>query len=199
MSSDDDILLVKALSKGNVQAFERLFDKYYGPLYYHVLNFAKSERLTEDIVQDVFVKVWENRKNLKPGFSFRAYLFSIGKNHIINILKRATKEKYIKQEILSTANSCHNNPEEELILADYEAIAHRAIAQLPPKRKRIFTMCRYEGKKYDEVAQLLNISKKTVHDHILKAERSIQKYFEGYAGMTLRLFWWVALLCCLLS
>jgi len=188
MYKDDDIGLVTALSQGNMRAFEQLFEKYHGPLYYHILGFAKSERLAEDAVQDVFVKIWENRKSLKPGFSFKAYLFSIGKNHIINILKRAANEVRIRQEILYLALPSHNSAEEEVIMADYEAIASRAIAQLPPKRKIIFTMCRREGKKYDEVAQSLNISKKTVQDHIFKAEKSIQKYFEGYAGMTLRLF-----------
>lgn len=187
MCKDDDIKLVKALSKGNLRAFEKLFERYHGPLYYHVLRFAKSERLAEDVVQDVFVKVWENREKLKSGFSFKAYLFSIGKNHIINILKRAAREIHWEQETLA-GTLFHNGTEEEIILADYEALTFRAIAQLPPKRKMIFTMCRYEGKKYDEVAQSLNISKKTVQDHIFKAEKSIQKYFEGYAGITLRLF-----------
>jgi RNA polymerase sigma-70 factor (family 1) len=188
MYKDEDIQWVSALHQGDMQAFEKLFEKYHAPLYYHVLGFAKSARLAEDVVQDVFVKVWENRKNLKTGFSFKAYLFSIGKNHIINILQRAARESHIRQEILSSAVPSHNSTEDEIILADYEEITSQAVAQLPPKRKEVFTMCRYEGKRYDEVAQTLNISKKTVQDHIFKAEKSIQKYFEGHANMTLRLF-----------
>ncbi len=184
ISNNEDNRLIKALQQGNAHAFEEVFKKYHEPLYFHALNFVKSEPLAKDIVQEVFVKVWENRKRIKREGSFKAYLFTIGKHCIINLLKRATKESDIKQEIRMHALQEQSHPEDPTVWADYKNLADEALNQLPFKRKMVFMMFYKEGKKYDEIAQTLEISKHTVRDHIVKAEKTIKKYLELHAGVS---------------
>lgn len=178
---DDEKEWVKGLRNGKAECLQKLFQKYHHALYYHALDFVKCPQQAEDVVQEVFVKVWEKRKQIKPELSFKAYLFCITKNHIINQLQKVSREIKVKQYISHRTVAYHNQAEEQVIYADYEAIAKKALDELPSKRKKVFTLHRMEGKKYDEIAVLLNISKNTVRDHVVKAEKSIKEYF-AYQG-----------------
>lgn len=174
---DEEKKWVKALRSGNEKALEWVFQKYHHALYYHALDFLKSPALAEDAVQEVFVKVWENRKQIKPDLSFKAYLFCISKNHIINQLKSISREIKVHQEISHRTLSSHNAVEEQVMYAESEALARKALDELPPKRKKVFILHRLEGKKYAEIAALMNISKNTVRDHVVKADKTIKEYF----------------------
>lgn len=185
---DDDKKWVKGLRKGKAECLQKLFHKYHHALYYHALDFVKSPQQAEDIVQEVFVKVWEKRNQLKPELSFKAYLFCITKNHVINQLQKISREMKAKQYITHHTVTYHNQAEEQVIYADYEAIAQKALNELPAKRKMVFTLHRIEGRKYDEIAAQLNISKNTVRDHVVKAEKSIKEYFAYQANITISLF-----------
>lgn len=185
---DDEIKWVKALRSGNQQALEWLFQKYHHALYYHALDFLKSPAMAEDVVQEIFVKLWENRKQIKPELSFKAYLFCIAKNHIINQLKRTSREIKAFKEISYRTSSGHNMVEEEIIFAETEILARKALDELPPKRKKVFIMHRLEGKRYGEIATLMNISKNTVRDHVVKADKTIKEYFAYQTDISISLF-----------
>ena len=174
---DDEKKWVKALRSGKKEALEWVFQKYHHALYYHALDFLKSPVLAEDAVQEVFVKLWENRNQIKPDLSFKAYIFCISKNHIINQLKRTAREIKVHQEISHRSITSHNAVEEQVMYAESEALARKALDTLPPKRKKVFIMHRLEGKKYGEIATLMNISKNTVRDHVVKADKTIRTYF----------------------
>lgn len=182
---------MKAMRKGDAKALHFFFGKYHHALYYHALDFVKTPQWAEDVVQEVFIKVWENRAQLKTELSFKSYLFTISRNHMINQLKRISLDWKAKQDISYHADSCHQQVEEQVIYAEYEAIAQRAMEELPAKRKMVFTLYRMEGKKYDEIATQLNISKNTVRDHVVKAEKSIKEYFACQADIIISL--WVIL------
>nr|WKN37319.1 RNA polymerase sigma-70 factor [Tunicatimonas sp. TK19036] len=185
---DEDKIWVKALRNGKPEGLNNLFQKYHHALYFHALDLLKSPQAAEDVVQEVFIKVWEKRAQLKPELSFKSYLFTISRNHILNQLKRLSLDWQAKQHFSDSHIGFHNQVEEQVIYADYEAIAQKALAELSPKRKMVFTLHRVEGKKYDEIATLLNISKNTVRDHVVKAEKSIKEYFACQADITISLF-----------
>jgi RNA polymerase sigma-70 factor (family 1) len=185
--ADDEKKWVKALQSGKKEALAWAFQKYHHALYYHALDFLKSPAMAEDAVQEVFVKVWENRKQIKPDLSFKAYLFCITKNHILNQLKRISREIKAREEISRQALTSHNAVEEQVVYAEYEAFARKALDELPPKRKKVFMLHRLEGKKYGEIAVLMNISKNTVRDHVVKADKSIKEYFADQANIVISL------------
>jgi RNA polymerase sigma factor (sigma-70 family) len=96
----DERTLVINLIAGDERAFRAIFDRYRDCLYGYCLKFTKSKEAAEEIVQDVFVKVWETRSNLNPDLSFKAYLYQITKNLAFNFLKKAAGESSFKKKIL---------------------------------------------------------------------------------------------------
>lgn len=188
---NNDRKLVKGLRKGKEKAMHQLFSKYHSALYYHALDFVKDPQQAEDIVQEVFIKVWEKRAQLKPDLSFKAYLYCITKNLVINQLRRSGREIKAKAEISYQSMSFHNQAEDHVIYNDYETIAYQAMEKLPPKRKMVYAMHRLEGRKYDEIAAHMNISKNTVRDHVVKAEKSIKEYFACQADIIISLLMFI--------
>lgn len=168
--------LIDLLRQGNVKAFETVYDQYHAALYRTALKFVKSDELAREVVQEVFIKIWENRAQIRKGYSFAGFLFTATRNHIFNLLKKASREAALKQEILAYAELADHKTENHLAFREYTRAADEAIEHLPPQRKRIFKMCRQEGKSYEEVALSLGISKSTVRDHMVKALKSIRQY-----------------------
>lgn len=177
--------VIQQLIQGEEPAFRILYEKYHAPLYYYTLKFLKSGALAEEVVHDVFLKIWENRKNLRTDLNFRAYLFTICKNHIVNVLLRASKEREIKNKIARHLDTSHNDLEETVVYADYMNLAYEAINHLPPQRQLVFKLCREEGKTYAEIAETLNISTGTVKDHLVKAGKFIKNYLLKNARITI--------------
>jgi len=187
MQTPADKTLVTELikgSKGSKKAFLMLYEKYHAPLYRHALKFVKSSALAEDVVQDTFLKVWENRQTLRADLSFVGYINTVSRNQVLNTLKRASHETVLKKGILYAADRSRNSTEDAFLDAEYEKMVNKAIEQLPSQRRLVFRMCRLEGKTYDEVAQKLGISKNTVKEHMVSALKSLREYFSVHADVT---------------
>jgi RNA polymerase sigma-70 factor (family 1) len=184
----DETRLLEELIKGSETAFKQIYALYHVKIYRLALKFVKSEELAREVVQDIFIKVWEHRHTINTDLSFPAYLYKIAHNHIFNLLKRASREESIKKQILAAAEIATNQTEDVVIAAEYESLAIHAIEQLPPQRKLIFQLCRMEGKSYEEVSFALGISKSTVRDHMVKAIRFIKEYLHAHTETTFLLF-----------
>lgn len=178
--NSDEIQLLEKLIQGSEAAFKQIYVLYYTKLYRLALKFVKSEELAKEIVQDIFVKVWEHRHTINKELSFAAFIYKIAHNHIFNILKRASMEVSVKKKIMEAAEIASNQTENVVIAAEYESLAIDAIQQLPPQRKLVFQLCRIEGKTYEEVALALGISKSTVRDHMVKAIKYIKEYLYAH-------------------
>lgn len=178
----DEVAMVQDFVRGKPHAFRAIFEYYHRPLYYHALRFVKSPELARDVVQDVFIKLLERKDSIKPDRPLKAYLFTIAKNHILNMLTRASCEARIKREIIAHAVlSC--NQEDDIIYNDFKRFAERAIECLPPQRKRIFKMFKDEGKDYHQIADALGISRHTVRDHLAKASKFVRGYLKVHTGI----------------
>lgn len=182
--SGEDAGLVNGIIESNEQAFEQAYEKYHRQLYHFALKFVRSEELAKEAVHDVFLKVWENRSGLSRQLSFRGYLLTICRNHVLNLLKRASLDASIKAEILRHSLQSHHSTEDTVHYSDYFQFALRAIEQLPPQRQLVFKMCKLEGKSYEEAALILGISKGTVRDHLFKANRQVKKYLAVHADIS---------------
>lgn len=170
----NDQSLVQLLQKGNVVAFDLLFEVYSPKLYGFALKYFKNESDAEELVQSVFVKVWENRQALKSELSFKSYLFTIALNQIRKHFNR-------KASSLHYLESLQNDPElienQAIQNDDYELILQRIkliIEQIPPRRREIFMKSKLEGKSSKEIAAELNISAGTVDNQVSEALRFIR-------------------------
>jgi RNA polymerase sigma-70 factor (family 1) len=171
----NDRELIIALNSGSHTAFKSIYDLYACRLLQYAKRFLKSYVLAEEVVQDVFIKLWDNRTNVS-GDLVGPYLFTICKNHILNTLKKVSREVSLQQSIEDSYFLQNHTPDNEIIFNEFQKLTEEAIAKLPPQRQKIFTMCRLEGRSYEEVSTMLQISKGTINDHIIKSNRFIREY-----------------------
>jgi len=184
----DEKELLLQLLQGSEQAFERVYKIYSARLYGNLLKLVKSESEAQEILQDVFLKVWDNRQNIDIEKSFRSWLFKIAENKVYDFFRKVARDKKKKAQLLTIASSEYA-PVEELLLTDENAaILQKAIESLPPQRQQVFRLCKLDGKSYKEVSELLGISVSTISDHIVKATKAIRSYFEDNAQAFLALF-----------
>ena len=180
-NNEKEILL--ELLKGSEQAFEKIYKIYSGRLYGSLLKLVKSESEAQEILQDVFLKIWDNRQNIDVEKSFRSYLFKIAENKVYDFFRKAARDKKKEAELMAIASS-ESLPDEDLLLSDENAtILQKAIESLPAQRQQVFRLCKLEGKSYKEVSELLGISVSTISDHIVKATKAIRSYFDNEKGL----------------
>ncbi len=179
--------LVEAVKSGSLEAFTRLYDAYHGYLYHFSQKFVKSSALAEEVVHDVFLKLWETRTQLDSERSLKPYLSTICKNHIFNLIKRANREEAVMAEIRRSLAEVHNSTEEALFATELAQIVEQIIDQLPAQRQRVFRMYRFEELDLDAIARELQISKGTVKDHMAKANRFVRQNLKVQTGILLGL------------
>jgi len=169
----DDNELVKLLQKGNVLAFDSLFEVYSPKLYGFALKYLQNESDAEELVQEVFVVVWENRQMLKSELSFKSYLFTIALNRIRkHFNKKATSLRYL--ETLTYESEITDS---QLIQDNYESVLQQInliIERMPQRRREIFTKSKLEGKSSKEIAAELDITTGTVDNQVSEALRFIR-------------------------
>ncbi|MFC1492335.1 RNA polymerase sigma factor [candidate division KSB1 bacterium] len=165
---------IKKIRKNDSRVFEKLVGKYFEPLYRFAWRYVKDQQNAEDIVQDVFLKTWLNRKNLDPSLSISPYLYRAVRNNSLNFLRGEKNNLYNIDEINITGFSA-KNPEEEFIEKDRNQAINSAIEELPEKCRIIFLMKKHDGLSYSEIADILNISQKTVENQIGRAFKILRR------------------------
>lgn len=173
----DEKKLVIFLSEGNEEAFEELYHLYSERLICYLIRFVKSESLAAEILQEAFIKIWNNRENLDPDQSFRSYLFRIAENLVYDFFRKAARDKKLA-EILAKNSGAYSHIEENIFTKENNRFLQEAIQSLPPKRRQVFQMIKMEEKSYEEVSLLLNVSTSTINDHIVKATKSVIENLE---------------------
>lgn len=175
----DNQLLVQLLQQGNVAAFDSLFEIYSPKLFGFALKYFKNESDAEELVQEVFVKVWENCKNLKSELSFKSYLFTIALN---KIRKHFNKKAISLHYLDSLQHEPELNDNHDIHDEDIETVLrhiNQIIEQIPPRRREIFTKSKLEGKSSKEVAAELGISPGTVDNQVSEAIRFIRSQLKN--------------------
>ncbi|HKI88679.1 MAG TPA: RNA polymerase sigma-70 factor [Draconibacterium sp.] len=178
---DLDEFVVKKFAMGNIEAFDYLYSIYCSRLQYFVYGLIKIKSDTEEIVQDVFVKLWINRASLKNHESFESYLFSIAYNSTLGYLrKKATEKKYIDYIKSIQKVTLDSLVENKLDLKIFNQKLKEAINSMPPRQREVFKLKHKENFTYKEIAQKLNISVNTVENHMVKSHRFLKKELSSY-------------------
>ncbi len=167
--------LLDAVANGDETAFAELFNSYHNKLYGFILKLTKNEEAAEDVVQDVFLKIWMNRATLVAIDHFNAYLFRMSQNHALNGLKRMANEIQILTKLAKSGKEGATMPDEQLLQKEVNEQLQQAINQLPAQQKKVYTMSRMQGMKYEEIAEALNLSVSTVKNHMATALHNIRK------------------------
>ena len=184
--------LFELIAKDNESAFSELFIRYDKRIYPFVLRMIKSASLAEEITQEIFIKIWNNRQKLTGIDHPEAYILTIASRHTLDHIKKRVNESKMLQRLSVVLNdSTDNNTEEALLLRESAALIHRAVNQLPPQQKAVYELSRHEGMKYEEIAQQLNISPNTVRNHLVKALDFLRTFIKEHNHLP------VSLLACI--
>lgn len=170
--------LILLLKRGCNKAFRALFSNYHKKIYNLSRNMGLLHEDAEGIVQDVFLQIWENREKLNENFSFNALLFTITKRIIFKKIRKKIYAAAYKNYITHVHKNLNNNTEDEIIYSDLNKYVQNGINQLAPIRKEIFTLSKQQGLTNDGIAQKLNISKRTVENHLYRAIKQIKKFLK---------------------
>ncbi len=171
--------LISGLKKDNHDSFRALFELYSQPLFQFSVKYLKSSEAAEDVVQEVFTKIWKNRKELKTDTSFKSYLFTIALNSIRKQFNKLSRLNQAKHDILFDFSQNKPGFDES---EDYQSLLDKLnelINQMPEKRKQVFIKKKLEEKSIKEIAQELEISPKTVEYHITEAIKFLKKEFNN--------------------
>ncbi len=170
-----DSQLVHAIRRSDAGAFKALYDRYYDRLLRFVWLKIRDEEIIKDLVQEVFLRIWNGRENLDPSCSTKAYLFSVAQNLSIDFLRRKRFENsYLSEQ---SSRTLHAEPDASFELRD--KIAH-ALACVPDDQRSVFVLSRYEGLTYPQIATALNISIKTVESRMSKTLRFLREQLADY-------------------
>ena len=178
MKSQADIseqAYLAALKNDDIKAFDNLFEEYGKRLYHFAYGYLKSKDDAEEIVQEVFLKVWRNRKQLKPDLSFKAYIFKIAYHQILEILKQINRRQAYRYEIIDESIFFNDDTNTRL---NYQMLLEKVeslIQKLPSRQKEILLKRKKEGIPVKEIATQLGVSPKTVENHLTQALKSIKK------------------------
>jgi RNA polymerase sigma-70 factor (ECF subfamily) len=158
--------ITKKLSEGDVNALEELFNHFYPRLYNFSRSFLKLETGIDDILQEVFIRIWQNRKNIRNEENFNAYIFTITRNLLLNELRRRLNDSKLKEQIFKRSVAEEYLLSEQLEYHELKERINLIVNELPESHREVFILSRYEGLPHKEIAQKMDISEKTVEYHI---------------------------------
>jgi RNA polymerase sigma-70 factor (family 1) len=170
-------LLIKQLQQGSEQAFTHLYDKYSKQLYRNILRLVKEEDIAEELLQDLFLKIWESRENINHEKSFKSFLYKVAENLVYGHFRKIAKDNRLIASLVMSYVEFDTNVEDAIITKENHDLLKKAIEHLSPQRKHIYTLCKLDGKSYEEVSSELGISVSTISDHIVKANKAVKKHF----------------------
>ena len=163
----DTEVVIRRLKNEDRSAIDDLFAYYYPRLYHFSKSILKIENEIDDILQEVFVKIWLNRRKIGNPETFNAYIFTITKNEVLNLIRSKLRDHTFKDQLFQYAVAEEYQSSTPLEYEEIKTGIDKIVANLPDKRRQVFILSRTEGLSNKEIAMQLNISEKTVEDHIL--------------------------------
>lgn len=164
--------LLQKVQHGDHLAFEQIYNKYARRLSIKLLQLLKDEELAQDILQDIFIKLWDMRAEIRPEQSFAALLYTMATHLSYNVFRKATRDVAMRQKLYTTESYTHI--EESIYQKETRSLLKEAMAQLSPRQKEVYTLHKLEGKSYKEISEQLNISISAINHHIQLANKQLK-------------------------
>ncbi|HWV30665.1 MAG TPA: sigma-70 family RNA polymerase sigma factor [Dyadobacter sp.] len=183
----DEKVLLGRLAEGDAPAFTALYEKYSLKLYANIFRLVKSEDTAKEILQELFLKIWELRAQIDPEKSFKSFLYKIAGNLVYDHFRKVSRDKRLSDNLLYLLEEEYSHSEESVIYNESLELLNMAINRLPEMRRRGYVLGKMEGKTYEEISAQLGISHSTISDHIVKANRFIKTYLTSRTDVTLSL------------
>jgi RNA polymerase sigma-70 factor (family 1) len=180
----DEQLLLKQISEGDEGSFNIIFSQYRDRLFVYLAAITKSKEAAEEIVLDVFMKLWLGKEIVTEIQNLQSFLYRIAHNKAIDFLRSAQRSPVQQNEIWEAIQSSAGETSSDHLLNRHnaEAALNEAVEQLSPMRQKVFQLSREEGMSYDQIADHLHLSRNTVRNHVAASLEFIRKYLQdkGY-------------------
>lgn len=173
--------LLTKISEGDQIAFCTLFDYYRKYVYAFGRKLTRSDEMAEEIVQDIFLKVWLGRDKLKGVDNFGAYISILVRNHSFNLLRQAAQEQKVSMDILRSLSDKDNSTQQVLDYREVVDILDEGLELLTDQQRMVYTLCHHDGLKYEEAARKMNVSPATIHYHMKLALSIIREHLKKNA------------------
>jgi RNA polymerase sigma-70 factor (ECF subfamily) len=169
-----------ALAQGQQPAFEALYHRYKQPVYANIRKLVKDDEAAEDILQEVFIALWENRYTIDPAKGAGGWLFVVSYNKAASYLKKQLREAAILEPEIDLAElAIADEPADEELAGLQLALVEEAVRHLPARKQTVFRLCRFEGKSAEEVAAATGISVASVKDYLKQSTHFIREYIQA--------------------
>lgn len=176
VAAESDILyLFSKITAGDQQAFAELFNNHYDAVFSTAIQYCKIKTIAEDVVQAVFIDVWEKRSGLSDVENAPAWLRTVTRNKAITALKKESRQEQYKTAVKELFETEENTPLQQLILRQKQELIQKILNSLPARQKQVYTLSRYDGGTYAEIGKGLGISAETVKEHMAKALKTIRE------------------------
>lgn len=178
---------IRLLNNGDQRGMDYIFQAYHKKIYFFVIKLGMSNAIAEELVQDVFVKVWNSKQYIKESGNIQSYIYTIAKNVVIDEYKRQVKRKAAEDYQIHLMNPS-NDTERRVEYNELKSTIGKILEKLPEKRRMVFEMSRFEGKKNREIAEEMGISIKTVETHLTLALQTFKSSLKNVEAVNLSLF-----------
>jgi len=183
-SAYDEVAVILAVAAGDQKAFEQLFFQHKDRIFTIALTYTENRMIAEEVVQDVFVRVWKNRRKLKEIGVFSSWIYAIARNRSLTALQKIARDGQRKEALVAYLPAAVSDAEER-IQDDYtEALLEKAMIRLTPQQRKVFELSRIQGYSRKEVAEILNLTPATVSVHLTIALRSIRAYLANHPELS---------------
>jgi len=173
-------ILITKLKSGDKSSFSSIFSFYYADLVSFAKTFVKDSNYSEEIVQDIFVYLWENHEVLMISSSLKSYLLKMVQNRCLNWLKHLKTRDLYNEFVIQNSSIFERDTENYILKSELESKIESALNVLPPEVKEAFLMSRFEGKRYQEIADIQFVSVRTIEDRIGKALNLLKLHLNDY-------------------
>ena len=177
--ANDEYALVCALIQGSDEAFLQLYSRFKTRVYAFIYQMVSSQDVAQEIFQDVFVKLWENRAHIDPEQSFNAYLYTIARNSVYSFWRKCLNRRKLEQYLNTGGEVVSLQSENSVADRDYWVYIRSIIDHLPQRCKEVFILKHFHNKSYKEISRRFGISEKTVDNQIQKAKGLIRKQIQS--------------------
>lgn len=177
LQPDPEIVkLLQQVKNGNVNAFAKIYDRFSKQFYRNILYLVKDEDVAQELLQELFLKFWLKREYIDASKKWQSYLYETARNLVLTHFRKVAKDQRVLNHLILTTVDHVTSIENSIINRETHAILHEAIESLPQQSKQAFKLCKFEGKSYQEAADLLGISPLTIRNQIVHANKAIKKY-----------------------
>ncbi len=179
----NDTILIQKICDGCEKAFREVYDRYHVQMFYIAKKYVKDPNLAEDVVQDIFVKLWEKRHKLDHIQSVKGYLFTMVRNHVLNMIRDRKSDLISISGVAEKKLPTQNLTEEDLQYSEYKTVLNEGVKELSDRKREVFELRTKKGLTNTEVAEIMQIHIRTVKTQYYNGSKYIRAYLKKHAGI----------------